>query len=231
METLNVKTRNITGKKVRILRKKGEIPAVLYGYGIESEALVVPVKDFEKIFKKSGETSLLSLVVDDSSSNTRTVLIRDVQRDSLSRLPLHVDFHQVNMNEELDLDAPLVFTGTSMAVSSEGGVLVKALYELPISALPANLPHELSIDITPLEKIGDAIHVKDIKFPTGVRVRLDEDATIVFIDKPISEEDLAALEAAPEVKVEEIEVVGEKEKKEAEEAEVALAAAEKEKKE
>ncbi|OHA50562.1 MAG: hypothetical protein A3A97_03260 [Candidatus Terrybacteria bacterium RIFCSPLOWO2_01_FULL_40_23] len=227
MEILNVKTRQIKGKKVATLREQGEIPAVLYGVGIEPQSISLPLKEFQKIFKTVGETALLSLVVD--STEPRTVLIRDVQNDAMKQLPIHVDFHQVNMNEELDLDVPLEFTGTSVAVSSEGGILVKALYELPISALPADLPHEIIIDIAPLEKIGDAIHVRDIKLPKGVKVCLDEDQTIAFIEKPMSEEELAALETPVELKVDEVEVVGEKEKKEAEEAAAALEAEEKEK--
>ena len=227
MEILNVKTRQIKGKKVATLREQGEIPAVLYGVGIEPQSISLPLKEFQKIFKTVGETALLSLVVD--STEPRTVLIRDVQNDAMKQLPIHVDFHQVNMNEELDLDVPLEFTGTSVAVSSEGGILVKALYELPISALPADLPREIIIDISPLEKIGDVIHVRDIKLPKGVKIRLDEDQTVVFVEKPMSEEELAALEAPVELKVEEIEVVGEKEKKEAEAAAAALETEEKEK--
>ena len=92
-----------------------------------------------------------------------------------------------------------------------------------------HLPHEIIIDIAPLEKIGDAIHVRDIKLPKGVKVCLDEDQTIAFIEKPMSEEELAALETPVELKVDEVEVVGEKEKKEAEEAAAALEAEEKEK--
>ncbi len=227
MEILNVKTRQISGKKVQALREQGEIPAVLYGVGIDPQSISLPLKEFQKIFKTVGETALLSLVVD--YTEPRTVLIRDVQNDALKQLPIHVDFHQVNMNEELDLDVPLEFTGVSAAVNSEGGVLVKALYELPISALPADLPHEITIDISALEKIGDAIHIRDINLPKGVKVRLDEELTVVFIEKPMSEEELAALETPVELKVDEVEVVGEKEKKEAEEAAAALATEEKEK--
>src|SRR3989344_8723943 len=180
MDILNVKTRQIKGKKVDTLREQGEIPAVLYGVGIEPQSISLPLKEFQKIFKTVGETALLSLVVD--STEPRTVLIRDVQNDAMKQLPIHVDFHQVNMNEELDLDVPLEFTGVSAAVNSEGGVLVKALYELPISALPADLPHEITIDISSMEKIGDAIHIRDINLPKGVKVRLDEDLTVVFIE-------------------------------------------------
>ena len=196
MEILNVKTRQIKGKKVATLREQGEIPAVLYGVGIEPQSISLPLKEFQKIFKTVGETALLSLVVD--STEPRTVLIRDVQNDAMKQLPIHVDFHQVNMNEELDLDVPLEFTGTSVAVSSEGGILVKALYELPISALPADLPHEIIIDIAPLEKIGDAIHVRDIKLPKGVKILIDQETVIVTVIEPVVEE----VKEAPVIEVE-----------------------------
>ncbi len=225
METLSAKKRNIVGKKVASLREQGEIPAVLYGVGVTPENITVALKDFQIIFRNVGETALLSLVID--SAEPRTVLIRDVQKDSVTRTLKHVDFHQVRMDEELDINVPLEFVNESAALSAEGGVLVKTVYEVPISALPKNLPRELVIDVSALAKVGDAIQVKDLKLPEGVRVRLDEDATIVFVDSAISEAELAALEAAPEVKVEDVEVVGQKEKEEAAAAEAALAEEEK----
>lgn len=212
MLELAVKTRHELGKKAKYVRNKGSIPAVLYGYGIEAKPMEVDSRMFEKVWKETGETSLVSLLLEDGSR--KTVLIQDVSEDVLRGNPIHVDFYAVRMDHELEADIPLVFVGEAEAVTVLGGVLVKVIHELPIRALPKNLPHEIEVDISPLRTFENQIFVKDISLPEGVELRVEPDQVIALVEAPRSEEELAAMEQPAEVSLENIEVAGKKEKPE-----------------
>ena len=213
MLELVVKTRRETGKKAKLLRNKGYVPAVLYGYGLKSASVAVETIPFEKVWKEAGETSLVSLQLEDGSR--RTVLIHDVSRDILRGNPLHADFYAVRMDRVLEADIPLVFTGEADAVETLNGVLVKVVHELPIRALPKDLPHEISVDISALRTFEDQIFVRDIPLPEGVELRVEPDQVVALVEAPRTEEELAALEQPAEVSLENIELAGEKEKEEA----------------
>ncbi|OGZ44037.1 MAG: hypothetical protein A3J55_01240 [Candidatus Ryanbacteria bacterium RIFCSPHIGHO2_02_FULL_45_17b] len=230
MLELVAKTRLELGKKAKHIRNRGSIPAVLYGYGVEPKSVEVDSRVFEKVWKAVGETSLVSLSLEDGSQ--KTVLIQDVSRDVLRDFPIHVDFYAVRMDRELEADIPLVFTGEAEAVKSLGGVLVKVIHELPIRALPKDLPHEIAVDISVLHAFEDQIFVKDIPLPEGVELRIEPDQVIVLVEAPRSEEELAAMEQPAEVSLENIELAGKKEKETEEESseEISTTAENKEKK-
>src|SRR3989338_2745336 len=210
MLELVAKTRQELGKKAKHVRNRGSIPAVLYGFGIEPTSVEVDSRGFEKVWKAAGETSLVSLNLEDGSQ--KTVLIQDVSRDVLRDVPIHVDFYAGRMDHELEADIPLVFIGEAEAVKSLGGVLVKVIHELPIRALPKNLPHEITVDITALRTFEDQIFVKDVPLTAGVGLRIEPDQVIVLVEAPRSEEEIAAMEQPAEVSLENIELAGKKEK-------------------
>ena len=120
---------------------------------------------------------------------------------------LHIDFHQVRMDEEIEANIPLVFVGESPAVKSEGGILVKALDELGVSCLPAHLPHELSVDISVLATFDDQIRVSDIAVPAGVKVSDDPETVVALVERPRSDEEMAALDSKVESDVSKVEGV------------------------
>ena len=101
------------------------------------------------------------------------------------------------MDKVIRTHVPLEFVGESPAVKNDGGVLVKVVQELEVEALPQNLPHELTIDLSSLATIGSTLHVKDILLPAGVMLIADTDETIAVVDAPRSEEALAELSQAP----------------------------------
>jgi len=135
------------------------------------------------------------------------------------------------MDRELEADIPLVFVGEAEAVTSLGGVLVKVIHELPIRALPKDLPHEIEVDISSLRTFENQIFVKDISLPGGVELRMEPDQVIVLVEAPRSEEELAAMEQPAEVSLENIELAGKKEKEEKTESEESVTSENKEKKE
>ncbi|MDD5040739.1 MAG: 50S ribosomal protein L25 [Patescibacteria group bacterium] len=213
---LEAQRREITGKGVRTLRGKRQIPAVLYGHGVKNINLVLDERIFESIYKKAGGTSLIDLVV--GSDKPIKVLIHDVQRDPLKGNNIHADLYQVKMTERISAEVQLIFTGVSKAVKDLGGTLVKNLDHLKIECLPQDLVHEIAVDITPLSGFEDMIRVKELKLPPGVTVKVDAEDVVAMVEPPRTEEELSALEeTAEKAAVSEVEVVGKKEPKEGEE--------------
>lgn len=200
MQILQARERKIKGKRVKTLREEGFLPAVLYGAEIDSRPLAVDYKDFEKTYRQSGESSLLELRVDGKSYN---VLIHGIAYDPLKGNPMHADFYAVRMDRTIRTKVHLEFIGESPAVKNEGGILLKVMQEIEVEAFPQNLPHEIKVDISPLDSVGTRIFVKNIILPQGVRVVADAEEVVVLVEAPRAEEEIAAPEAAPaEVKTE-----------------------------
>lgn len=228
---LEVNKRNLTGKAVRKLRKAGAIPAVLYGKAVSAIALEVPKSKFLRIFREAGENTVLKLAIADAGNlDVRDVLIHQVAADPLSGDPLHVDFYQVRLDEAVRVMVPLIFTGESAVVKNEAGVLVRALQEIEVEALPGKIPEAIEVDISRLATFDHAIHVSDLSVPAGVKVITPLGVTVAMAQPPRTGEELKALDetplkaAAPEVMTE-----AEVKKKAAEEAAAAAAAAEQKK--
>ncbi len=203
---LKAEKREILGGKVNALRKQGLIPAELYGHGSKNEHLTVNEKEFMKLFKEAGESTVISLVI---GGKKTPVLIYDVISDSISDKVEHIDFYIVNMDEEIETAVPFEFIGESMAVKAQGGVLVKSMHEIEVSALPAHLPHAIEIDLGVLENIHDSIHVKDIKVKGGVKLLAEPDAVIATVMEQETEEETTSSASVADVKV-----AGEEKKKE-----------------
>jgi large subunit ribosomal protein L25 len=202
--------RDIVGKKVKSLRKKGIIPAVLYGSSTKKPlSLEVNYKDFEKILKEAGESTVIKLKVGDGIKN---VLIHDFAKDPVSDKFIHADFFEVRMDKLIKAKVPLVFEGEAPAVKILEGILIKNITELEVEALPANLPHEMKVDISVLNTFEDLIHIKDLKIPEGVKISAKPEEIIVSVMPPRSEEELKALEEKVEEKIEEVARAGEEEK-------------------
>lgn len=206
MPEISAKHRIQTGKSVAALRREGILPAVLYGQGVDSTPLCVSWKEFEKVLGEAGETSLVTLRVE--GGKIYNVLIHDVATDPLTLKPIHADFYAVRMDKPIEAKVPLNFIGESPATKNEGGILVKVLHELEVKALPKDLPHEIAVDISRLEKIDDKIYVRDILLPAGVSTAATGEEVAVLIEPPRSEAELEELvkpeETAPvaEVKTE-----------------------------
>ena len=200
MQELKAKPRKELGKKVESLRRGGLLPAVLYGEGVASQPVSVSYADFDKVYRQASESALLKLNLDGKPFN---VLIYDKKKDPLSGKFIHADFYAVRMDKEIKAKIPLRFMGESSAVKNEGGILVKVLQEVEVESLPQDLPHEINIDLGRLSQIGARLLVKEILLPGGVKILADTEGTVVLIEAPRSEEELASLkekvveEAAP----------------------------------
>ncbi|MBI2633713.1 MAG: 50S ribosomal protein L25 [Parcubacteria group bacterium] len=211
---LEAQKRVVFGKKVNRLRKQGKIPAILYGHGIPNLSLTLEERSFLHTLKEAGQNTILKLEVEEEGKekDVRDVLIHEVDYDSRRGKPLHADLYQIRMDERVEVDVPLTFVGESEAVEVAGGVLVKALQSLQVEALPAQLPHEISVDISRLKTFEDTIYIRDLALPSGVTVLIDLDTPVASVAPPRSEEELALLEEKVEEKPEEVKVETEEEK-------------------
>jgi len=168
MLSLLAKIRKDLGKKVKTLRKRDILPAVLYGPKIkEALPIEVDLKEFEKVYQESGESSLILLKIE---KNAFKVLIHQFQEDPLSGKFLHVDFYQPILTEEIEAKIPLFFEGVAPAVKDLGGTLIKNISEIEVKALPENLPHRIKVDLSKLKTFEDYILVKDLLVGEKVKI-------------------------------------------------------------
>lgn len=200
MESLKLEAqeRKIFGKKIKKLRQEGLIPANVFGRDIKSLGIQVKGSDFNKIWKKAGETSLVDLSI--GESKTRPVFIKAVQKDPVTGLVLHADFQQVNLKEKITAIVPLVLEGESPIEQSGEGLVLQTLNELEVEALPTEIPHEVKVDISKLNEIGQTVHVKDLAIPKEVEVKTDPEAVVVSVQTAeMKEEVVEEAPAEPEV--------------------------------
>ena len=197
--SLKTASRQETGKKLKLLREQGKIPAVLYGHKIKPVSLLVDYSVFEKIFKAAGESTLVDLSIDDQKPVK--VLIQDYQLDPVSNQFIHVDFHQVRMDEKLHTEISLKFIGEAPAIKDYSGILVTNLHHLAVECLPQDLVHEIEVDLSPLKTLDSVIKVSDIKAPPGITILNEGKDAVVLVQPPRTEKELEDLEAKPEAKL------------------------------
>lgn len=173
---LEATSRDVKSKGKKAATKEKMIPAVVYGHGLKSQSISIPVISFEKVFKKAGTNTLVSLNL---GSDKRQVLIYDYQRDPVSDQFIHVDFYAVKMDEKIEATVPLRFVGVSLAVKDKGGVLVKNMEDIKVKCLPADLPHEIEIDLSSLNTFEDRIRVEDLKVAAGVEILVDDKRQVI----------------------------------------------------
>lgn len=213
---LNAEIREETGNKLAALRKKGFIPAVVYGPGHKPLSIKIEYHQFEKVFEEGGESTIIKLKVKgvESKISEKNVLIHNVDKNPVDEKIIHIDFYQIRMDRAITTEVPLVFEGESPAVANLDGTLVKNINEVEVEALPNDLPHEIKLDISSLKTFEDIIRIKDLEIPQGVKVLTDTESTVALVTPPRTEEELAELEEKPEEEVEEVEKVGEEEEEE-----------------
>lgn len=189
---IKVTKREVFGKKLKKLRKSGILPANIYGKGVKSTAVELPLEEFEEIYKETGETGLIDLEL---GTEKRPVLIHNVQLDYLTQQPVHADFFQVNLKEKVKTMVPVILTGEPKAVLDKLGLLLQTLSEIEVEALPTDLPEKIEVDVTHLALVNDQIIVSEIKKPTGVEVFTDGTQVIAKISELVSKETEAELAA------------------------------------
>lgn len=194
--TLAAELRTITGRKVKKLRREGQIPANIFGKKITSQAITIVTADFQKIFKEAGETGLVDITLKGEKA-ARPCLIVNVHIHPVTDLPLHADFHQVDLTQKVTANVPVELIGEAPAVKEKGALLITLLNEIEVEALPTDLPEKFEVDVSGLKEFDDAILVKDLKVDSKVTIKTLEEETVVKAQEPKEEE--VVVEAPPEV--------------------------------
>lgn len=202
--TLTAGKRDVLGKRNRFLRRQGITPTHLFGHNIESQALQCDTVELTRIIAHAGATRLISLKIADEKQ-PKGVFIREIQRDVVSKQLLHVDFYQVKMGEKMEVEVPVVLVGEAPAMKEKGRMLAHSITSLHIECLPDKVPPQIEVDISILEEIEQAIHVKDIVLDPDITVHTDPEQLVVKVAEAV-------------VKVEEVEEVVEEEEAAAEAA-------------
>ncbi len=185
METvaLDLAHRKGNGKKLaRQVRRTGRVPGVVYGLKNEALSVLVDERTLSRILHSARHGHvMLDLNIPGEAEPVKAVF-REVQRDPVRLAYLHCDFQRISLSEKLHVQVPVRVTGLADGVKNYGGILDFHLREIDIRCLPAQIPNEIVVDVTPL-KIGGSIRVKDIAIP-GVEILLDAERAIITVVAP-----------------------------------------------
>jgi large subunit ribosomal protein L25 len=175
--------------KVKDLKDKGFLPAVIYSEGKEALSLKLSHRQLiQLVHHHRIEGVVINLnIKDDKKSKSRPCLIKEIQYDPVHGDIIHVDFNQISLTKAIKVNIPVVAKGEAIGVKQEGGSLEHILWEVEVECLPTNIPKDIEVDITNL-KLKDAVHVKDIILPQGVKILNDPQAIVLSIAEPMKEE-------------------------------------------
>jgi large subunit ribosomal protein L25 len=183
--TIPSQPRDAFGKNASYrLRQTGRIPAILYGEGQTSVALVLDKKDVIRILKSdTGLNTLFRVTVE---GGDRDVMIKDVQIDPLSDRLLHADLIQIDMNKVVRVEVPIELLGDAVGVKTEGGFIDFMTRELMIECLPALIPERLTVDVSGLH-LHQSIKVSEVVLPEGIKLITEPGAVVALVQVPHEE--------------------------------------------
>lgn len=177
---LDVESRDVKKDKNDKLRSAGIVPAIVYGAGKENKSIKLDKKIFIKKMSNHFPSNIfIDLKIDNENVPSKTVFIKKIQRENLSREIEHVDFIEIDPNKKIHISVPIVLEGTAAGIVA-GGLVEFTLRSLDIECLPKDTPKEIKLNITSLE-VGQSIHVADIKLSSEVRIVTRADIGIVSI--------------------------------------------------
>ncbi len=195
---LNSEIRVQTGKgAARKLRGAGKLPAILYGAKTDPIMLTMDYGELEKTLRgRAAENIIFDLKINGGKkSQSKKVMIKELQKDPVKRDYLHVDLYEISMAKELEVEIPLELINTPVGVD-EGGVLQHIRREVKAACLPEDLVDRIEVDVSGLD-IGQTLHIRDISFPPGLKSLDEDDLAVVTVVAPT---------VTPEVEEEEEEV-------------------------
>ena len=215
---IQAEKRTVVGKKVKVLRNEGKLPAVIYGHGIDPLSIVLDSRSASRTLARASSSTLVTIELEGKQYPT---LVREKQLDFIRNSLIHVDFMAVSLTEKLTANVAVVIEGEAPAVKEFGAILVTGLTELEVECLASDLPERFTVDVSSLTEISSGIYVKDVVPPENVDILNDPEELIVvataMAEEEIEEEEEELLEGEEEM--EEPEVIGKGKEDEEEEAE------------
>jgi len=189
--TLSAHIREDKGKEAaKKLRKDNHIPAVFYGP--DTNPLMLSVDNFalRKILKQAaGENIVLGLQIEsDKGSDSRMVMLKELQTDPIKDTYIHADFYEISMDKEITVDIPVRLANIPLGVAN-GGILQHVRREITVSCLPDKLIESVDVDVSELD-IGDAVHISDIDLPDGIKTAQETNLTVAVVVAPTVAEEV-----------------------------------------
>lgn len=186
--------------KVQVREKNEKLASdfmagVVYGQSMENVLIKIKTNDFIKVYGQAGESNLINLEIE--GNGTFQVLVKEVQKDVIKDFFIHVDFYKVDMNKELTAEIPLEFVGESKAIKEQGALLNKSIDEVSVECLPQDLVDHIDIDISVLVNVGDAIFIKDINVPKGIKILNNADDVVATVTEQEEEKVETSAPTAP----------------------------------
>jgi large subunit ribosomal protein L25 len=188
---------------IKKIKADGMVPGVIYGSAQEAVNLQINGRELLNVLSRaSGENILVELeILDGGEKRNALAMIQEIQHHPLQREILHVDFHAVSAHETVSAEVPIETVGEAVGVKVHGGLLEHILRYLEVECLPGDLPQVIEVDVTNLD-IGQSLHVRELKLPSGVEAITDAEQTVVaVVESRVEEEVVEPLVAptAPEV--------------------------------
>lgn len=186
--------------KVQVREKNEKLASdfmagVVYGQSMENVLIKIKTNDFIKVYGQAGESNLINLEIE--GNGTFQVLVKEVQKDVVKDFFIHVDFYKVDMNKELTAEIPLEFVGESKAIKEQGALLNKSIDKVSVECLPQDLVDHIDIDISILVNVGDAIFIKDINVPKGIKILNNADDVVATVTEQEEEKVETSAPTAP----------------------------------
>lgn len=179
--TLKVEDRKRTGTgTLKLMRREGFIPSVVYGGGSENRNVKVSSKAFRDLMSRTASANIL-ITLELDGGGSQLAFVKDLQHDPISGKVLHADFLAVGEDTEITAQLPVTLTGEAIGVKA-GGQLEQLLYSIEIKCLPKDLPESLTADVTDLD-VGSALHIGEVPWPEGTRPTLNDDVVVALVAK------------------------------------------------
>lgn len=182
MLTLTVKKRE-SKERASHIRERDAIPAVFYGHKEAATAIEFGRRDFDKIWREAGETTIITL---NGLTEPKEVLIKEVAQHPVTGVVEHVDFYVLEKGKKIEIAIPVEFVGEA-PIEKDGGVIVKSLHEIEVEVDPRNMPQHFTVDLSVLTTMESAVHAKDIALPQGASLITDPEMTVVSVTEKESE--------------------------------------------
>lgn len=178
-----VALRTVVGKRVRQLRRDGVLPGNIFGRGLPSVPVQMETREALQMLRTHGVSNLFTVQVE-GEAEPRSVIVRDLGRDPVSRDVLHIDFYQVDLNRPIQVSVPVTLVGDAPGVTREGGILVTGIDAVVVEALPANLPASIDVSVEGLTEFDAVLTVADLEFSAEVTCLSDGELVLARIARP-----------------------------------------------
>lgn len=193
-----------TKGEIKELRRKGSVPAVVYGKKLANTTLTVDKKELlQALSTSAGSNVLIDLIVRNGENRKETVMIKEIQKHPFKDIYLHVDFIGISLKDKIQVKVPINFKGEPQGVK-DGGISSIQIREVMVESLPMDIPEFLEVDISALQ-IGDVLNVEDLEVPEGIEIIDDPDETLITVVVPTIIEEEPVDEEALEEEIDELE--------------------------